>query len=123
RRFEYQGIHSGCVVESHPDRGVGSDGHHRYLLQSVDRLWRTSEGNHPVPGFATGSVYLVLSHIRHRQPAWRRDSRASAKSGKPRPVAERTIAFKVDLLMQNPRWDSRIAHFPRGPWFGEVETQ
>jgi hypothetical protein len=28
-------------------------------------LWRASEGNHPVPGLAAGSVYLVLSHIRH----------------------------------------------------------
>ncbi len=74
-----------------PTGGVGSDGRHRDLLQSVDRLWRASEGDHSVPGFAAGSVYLVLSHIRHRQPAWRRDSRASAKSGKPRSVAERTI--------------------------------
>ena len=92
RRFEYQGIHAGCVVEPHPPGGVVSDGRHRNLLQSVDRLWRASEGDHPFPGLAAGAVYLVLSHIRHRQPAWRRDSRASAKSGKPRSVAERTIA-------------------------------
>ena len=110
RRFEYQGIHAGCVVEPYSPGGVVSDGRHRNFLQPVDRLWRASEGDHPFPGLAAGAVYLVLSHIRHRQPARRRDTRASAKSGKPRSVAERTIVGLNESQKEQVSWN---LPFPR----------
>jgi hypothetical protein len=40
-RSDFAGLHAGRVVEPDPPRGVGVHGHHRYLLQRVDRLrWR-----------------------------------------------------------------------------------
>jgi hypothetical protein len=40
RRIELQRTHAGRLVESNSNGGMGSDGSNRYLLQSLNRLWR-----------------------------------------------------------------------------------
>ena len=79
-----QGYTPSRLVESNSSCSLGSDGSHRCLLQSVDWIWFSPNRSktYPVRRYTPCRVHFVLFDCRHRQPAWRRDSRGSAKSRK-----------------------------------------
>ena len=66
RRVEFTGIHSGRLVEPHPDCGVDAIDHDLYLLQLPDRLRCTEQGGVLSTDLADRSFHLAFSHRGYR---------------------------------------------------------
>jgi hypothetical protein len=87
------GLYPGCMVESHPHRGVVADDCHCPVLQPANWLRRPQQGieGTSVVHHAGGRLAVVRAGGRHRQSARRHYPGGSAESDQPGEIAAQAV--------------------------------